>query len=138
MENSVSADMDGVEIKLSKIEDPIGFMLKVLKRQATVLEYLQTTPREPVAIIYNENVALIDECHRDVNVSWNRLRETVIEAGNAKGDKDRMTEKLVGSLSHGVTVCQKVLDMFDDLCDRYGIPANDPHLFSRIGSILHP
>lgn len=131
-------DKSTVEIKLSQIDDPIGYVLKVLKKQASVLEHIQTSPRSSVATIYVDNASDIDECHRDVNVAWNRLRETVIGAGNAKEDKKHEHDRVIQAVTHGVVTCQKVFDMFDRFCDQYGIPDNDPHLFAKIGTIIQP
>lgn len=126
-----------MEIKLCQVPDPIDYVLSVLRKQVSALEVLQTNPRATVATIYVENGTSIDECHRDANVAWNRLRDTVIAAGNVKIDVDAERDRVVKALTHGVVTAQKVCDLFDDLCERYGIPDNDPHLFVKIGSVLH-
>jgi hypothetical protein len=127
-----------VKIHLSNLDDPIGYVLNLLRRIALVLESIQTNPKTSIVLIYRENDRAVDAFYRDVNVAWTLLRDAVVEVGNVKSDPAAKHAQLVESLKHGVDVSQNTINLFDDLCVRYDIPAREPFLFTSIGRILHP
>jgi hypothetical protein len=130
-------DITGVrEIKLNRLPDPAGYVLGLLRRQAAVLETFQTSAQPLVSSVYSQNTESIDAVHRDVNVAWNALRNSLMQAAQTEPDEDRVVRQVTVRVRRGVEVAQRVLDLFDALSDRYGLPRNAPTLFVKIGTIL--
>lgn len=123
-------------VSLSKLDDPLSFVLSVLEKEAKILSNMRTSAKPSIMAIYEDHKQKINEYEERTQEAWTRLRDCVVEKAAEKSCTKDCVKSIVATLKQSLKVCQECLEFMDLLCKQYDLPKHEPFLFSQIGTLL--
>lgn len=129
---------EALEVKLSTIHDPLGYLFNVLRKQVAVLLTISTSFKPSIKTIYQDNQKSIEDIRHNLELAWENLQEAVLAINTSSGEYlSQNGEELQDIMVKATGASQECLSLFDQLAKQYKLPANEPLLFSKLGTVLY-